>query len=165
MLDSCWGGGQHLHSPQEGGSCSPNFDQGGLHCFLFCIAGPHFCAVNSENDIIVSDFHNHQVKVFDAAGTFKFAFGSNGEGNGQFNAPTGVAVDAKGNILVADWGNSRIQVSTRFIQQKDTSCRASECKRLARKRMEFSAAYRSVQGSFKQKNSLEGPIALNVDSF
>ncbi len=40
-------------------------------------------------------------------------FGSNGEGNGQFNAPTGVAVDVNGNIIVADWGNSRIQVSTR----------------------------------------------------
>ena len=51
------------------------------------------------------------MKVYDAEGTFKFAFGSNGEGNGQFNAPTGVAVDSKGNILVADWGNSRIQVS------------------------------------------------------
>lgn len=38
-------------------------------------------------------------------------FGSNGEGNGQFNAPTGVAVDVNGNIIVADWGNSRIQVS------------------------------------------------------
>ena len=39
-------------------------------------------------------------------------FGSNGEGNGQFNAPTGVAVDVNGNIIVADWGNSRIQVSS-----------------------------------------------------
>lgn len=39
-------------------------------------------------------------------------FGSNGEGNGQFNAPTGVAVDVNGNIIVADWGNSRIQVNT-----------------------------------------------------
>lgn len=39
-----------------------------------------------------------------------FKFGSHGEGNGQFNAPTGVAVDANGNIIVADWGNSRIQV-------------------------------------------------------
>ena len=43
-------------------------------------------------------------------GAFRFCFGSNGEGNGQFNAPTGVAVDRNGNILVADWGNSRIQV-------------------------------------------------------
>jgi tripartite motif-containing protein 2/3 len=48
--------------------------------------------------------------VFDSEGNFLFSFGSNGEGNGQFNAPTGVGVDQHGNILVADWGNSRIQV-------------------------------------------------------
>lgn len=49
-------------------------------------------------------------QVFNTEGEFLLKFGSNGEGNGQFNAPTGVAVDANGNIIVADWGNSRIQV-------------------------------------------------------
>ena len=38
-----------------------------------------------------------------------------GEGNGQFNAPTGVAVDTQDNILVADWGNSRIQVRSAIV--------------------------------------------------
>lgn len=52
------------------------------------------------------------MKVFNTEGEFLLKFGSNGEGNGQFNAPTGVAVDVNGNIIVADWGNSRIQVST-----------------------------------------------------
>lgn len=50
------------------------------------------------------------VQVFSPEGEFLLKFGSNGEGNGQFNAPTGVAVDGNGNIIVADWGNSRIQV-------------------------------------------------------
>ncbi len=50
------------------------------------------------------------LQVYNADGEFLFKFGSHGEGNGQFNAPTGVAVDANGNIIVADWGNSRIQV-------------------------------------------------------
>lgn len=53
-----------------------------------------------------------KTKVFNSEGEFLLKFGSNGEGNGQFNAPTGVAVDVNGNIIVADWGNSRIQVST-----------------------------------------------------
>ena len=48
--------------------------------------------------------------MFNSSGEFQFCFGSNGEGNGQFNAPTGVAVDRQDNILVADWGNSRIQI-------------------------------------------------------
>uniref|UniRef100_A0A7N6C4C8 RING-type E3 ubiquitin transferase n=1 Tax=Anabas testudineus TaxID=64144 RepID=A0A7N6C4C8_ANATE len=53
---------------------------------------------------------NFLSQVYSADGEFLFKFGSHGEGNGQFNAPTGVAVDANGNIIVADWGNSRIQV-------------------------------------------------------
>ena len=43
-----------------------------------------------------------------------FSFGSNGEGNGQFNGPTGLAVDALDNIIVADWGNSRIQIFDQY---------------------------------------------------
>ena len=31
--------------------------------FLIFISGPHFAAVNSNNEIIVTDFHNHSVKV------------------------------------------------------------------------------------------------------
>lgn len=31
--------------------------------FSIFIAGPHFAAVNSNNEIIVTDFHNHSVKV------------------------------------------------------------------------------------------------------
>ena len=43
-------------------------------------------------------------------GQLRFSFGSYGDGNGQFKGPTGVAVDEAGHILVADWGNARIQV-------------------------------------------------------
>ncbi|MCI4386112.1 hypothetical protein PGIGA_G00058460 [Pangasianodon gigas] len=85
---------------------------------------PHFVAVNNKNEIIVTDFHNHSVKVYNADGEFLFKFGSHGEGNGQFNAPTGVAVDGNGNIIVADWGNSRIQVfdsSGSFLSYINTS--------------------------------------------
>ena len=37
-------------------------------------------------------------------------WGSSGSGNGQFNYPLGVAVDASGNVYVADEMNNRIQV-------------------------------------------------------
>jgi len=43
------------------------------------------------------------------------SFGSYGQGNGQFHGPTGVAVDKSGNILVADWGNARIQVGLNIL--------------------------------------------------
>ncbi|KAL1023491.1 hypothetical protein UPYG_G00041440 [Umbra pygmaea] len=92
--------------------------------FAGTLNGPHFAAVNHKNEIIVTDFHNHSVKVFNTEGEFLLKFGSNGEGNGQFNAPTGVAVDVNGNIIVADWGNSRIQVfdgSGSFLSYINTS--------------------------------------------
>ncbi|KAM9769128.1 tripartite motif-containing protein 2 isoform 1-T4 [Menidia menidia] len=92
--------------------------------FAGTLNGPHFAAVNNNNEIIVTDFHNHSVKVFNTEGEFLLKFGSNGEGNGQFNAPTGVAVDINGNIIVADWGNSRIQVfdgSGSFLSYINTS--------------------------------------------
>ncbi|XP_034034179.1 tripartite motif-containing protein 3b isoform X1 [Thalassophryne amazonica] len=97
-------GGRGTSDRQFAEKLSPNFNKSGS------VFSPHFVAVNNKNEIIVTDFHNHSVKVYSADGEFMFKFGSHGEGNGQFNAPTGVAVDANGNIIVADWGNSRIQV-------------------------------------------------------
>jgi DNA-binding beta-propeller fold protein YncE len=40
---------------------------------------------------------------------FELMWGSQGAGNGQFNSPSGVAVDPSGNVYVADYGNHRIQ--------------------------------------------------------
>lgn len=31
---------------------------------LLLIPGPHFVAVNNKNEIVVTDFHNHSVKVW-----------------------------------------------------------------------------------------------------
>lgn len=57
-------------------------------------------------------------QVFSSDGQHLFTFGGNGEAAGQFNAPTGVATDRYDNILVADWGNSRVQVSVRWRLQR-----------------------------------------------
>jgi hypothetical protein len=43
-------------------------------------------------------------------GEFLAIYGSSGGGEGQFQRPTGVAVDSEGFIYVADWGNERVQV-------------------------------------------------------
>lgn len=40
------------------------------------------------------------------------AFGRPGSGPGQFRAPTGIAVDARGRVWVADTGNDRVQAFT-----------------------------------------------------
>ena len=54
--------------------------------------------------------NNHRIQKFTSAGTFLAQWGSFGDGNGQFNFPDGIAVDAAGHVYVADTGNYRIQV-------------------------------------------------------
>jgi DNA-binding beta-propeller fold protein YncE len=41
--------------------------------------------------------------------SFELTWGTSGTGNGEFNNPSGIAVDALGNVYVADDGNNRIQ--------------------------------------------------------
>jgi DNA-binding beta-propeller fold protein YncE len=59
--------------------------------------------------VYVVDAGTPRVHVFSAAGERLFMFGSGGNGNGEFNHPTHIAVDAQGRILVADSLNSRVQ--------------------------------------------------------
>jgi NHL repeat-containing protein len=53
---------------------------------------------------------NARVAKFDKEGHFVKSWGSRGSDNGQFNSLRGIALDAQGNVYVADAGNKRIQV-------------------------------------------------------
>jgi hypothetical protein len=60
--------------------------------------------------VAIADGHNYRVQVFDSEGNYKRQFGTKGEdADGQFDCPSGLASDAHGNLLVADWTN-RLQV-------------------------------------------------------
>jgi len=50
------------------------------------------------------------VQKFSSTGQFLLQWGSPGSGNGQFNDPQGICVDATGHVYVADTFNHRIQV-------------------------------------------------------
>lgn len=62
-----------------------------------------------SNSIIVSDVHNHSVKVFATTGKIMDTIGSDGKDRGQFRAPAAISTDIDGNIYVLDRENRRIQ--------------------------------------------------------
>ena len=53
---------------------------------------------------------NNRVQLFDAAGNYRFYFGSTGSAAGQFKSPGGIAVNATGGFDVVDQGNSRVEL-------------------------------------------------------
>jgi hypothetical protein len=72
-------------------------------------------AWDKDGNIYVADgagngIGNARVAKFDKDGHFIKAWGQRGTEVGQFNALRGIAIDAHGNVYVADAGNQRIQV-------------------------------------------------------
>jgi hypothetical protein len=62
------------------------------------------------NTYISDGYINSRVAKYDKDGNWVKSWGTPGSGPGQFNTPHNIAVDAQGNIYVADRGNRRIQV-------------------------------------------------------
>ena len=62
------------------------------------------------NIFVVDGYTNARVAKFDKTGRFDKSWGATGSEQGQFNIPHSIAVDAQGNVYVADMGNKRIQV-------------------------------------------------------
>jgi DNA-binding beta-propeller fold protein YncE len=84
---------------------------------------PTDVAWDAAGNIYVADgFGNSRIAKFDKNGKFIKSWGSTGLATGQFRTAHGIAVDAEGNVYVADSGNRRIQVfdsdgnfKTRFL--------------------------------------------------
>ena len=62
------------------------------------------------NTYISDGYINSRVAKVDKNGDWIKSWGEPGTGPGQFNTPHSIAVDAQGNVYVADRGNRRIQV-------------------------------------------------------
>lgn len=109
---------------EEGQQVDPNapplalFDRAGPGANRGQFNLPRGIARDAQGNFYVSDTENKRIQKFGSAGEWLLSFGSEGTGNGQFAAispdsvgtgPGGLAVDAAGNIYVADTWNHRIQ--------------------------------------------------------
>jgi tripartite motif-containing protein 71 len=59
--------------------------------------------------VYVADSKNNRIQKFDVNGTFLEAIGKLGKKKGEFDLPTTVELDSKGNFIVNERGNERIQ--------------------------------------------------------
>lgn len=73
---------------------------------------PTSIILDLDGNLLISDTGNNRIMKFDTDGNFLMKFGTLGYGNGNLNAPIGLAVDSSNNIYVSDTGNSRIQKFT-----------------------------------------------------
>ncbi|CAH1781267.1 unnamed protein product, partial [Owenia fusiformis] len=67
-----------------------------------------FIAVTKQDHIIISQSDTNNIRCVDSHGEEVFRYGGCGEN--ALNDPFGVCVDTLGNILVADYGNNRVQL-------------------------------------------------------
>jgi DNA-binding beta-propeller fold protein YncE len=74
---------------------------------------PWGLAVDDDDNLYVADNFNHRIQKFSSAGAFmtKWGIGDSNDASagGRFENPTEVAVDASGNVYVADNNNYRLQ--------------------------------------------------------
>ena len=79
-------------------------------------SSPYGVAVDASGNVIVADFANHRIRkvsplgvVTTLAGSGANAFADGAGAGASFSLPFGVAVDASGNMFVADYGNHRVR--------------------------------------------------------
>ena len=75
---------------------------------------PSDVLVAPDGDIFVADGHdaggNNRIVKLSPEGTFLKAWGTTGDGPGEFRDPHALAMDSRGRLFVGDRGNSRIQI-------------------------------------------------------
>ena len=72
---------------------------------------PDSIAIHHSGDIFVTNFQDHKIEVFDEKGNKKPAIGTQGNANGQFKHPTGVAITGDV-IFVTESTGCRVQKLT-----------------------------------------------------
>ena len=69
---------------------------------------PRAVILNSNNRLIVSDFGNHRIQIFNEDGGWFFTIDGKGTGNSSFIYPWALALDSQGNIHVVENGSIKV---------------------------------------------------------
>lgn len=93
--------GEYCYDPDEEGPLEKG--DGQFHA-------PYDIALDSQNNIYVTDVTSSFVQKFDSNGTFLKKWGGLGISNDQFISSHGIAIDDNDIVYVSDHGNNRIQV-------------------------------------------------------
>jgi DNA-binding beta-propeller fold protein YncE len=74
------------------------------------LAQPTEVAVDSAQNIYVTDTNNHRVVVFDAKGEYIRTIGRPGEGQGEMQHPSGITVDKQNNVYVLSRRQNKVMI-------------------------------------------------------
>jgi hypothetical protein len=103
------------------GNGTNGFDGDGGPAVTAQLNFPFGIAVDTAGTLFIADLFNHRVRKVTSDGVIKTVAGNGSQGysgdggpaaQAQLNRPSGVAVDAAGNIYIADAGNNRIRKVT-----------------------------------------------------
>lgn len=79
--------------------------------FLVRAKKPNDIAVSKMKFVYVVASDEDLIKVYGLYGKFKFSFGGTGSANGEFNFPSGIAInDINNEVIISDFMNKRVQV-------------------------------------------------------
>jgi sugar lactone lactonase YvrE len=99
------------------GTSQADFDGDGGPARAARLRGPMALAVDADGNIYVADADDHRVRKINVDGTITTVAGTGSPGSGnqgdpasqvELNAPSGVAIDAAGTLLISDTANHRI---------------------------------------------------------
>jgi DNA-binding beta-propeller fold protein YncE len=74
---------------------------------------PAGIALDSQENVYVTDEWLNRVSIFDKDGNFLRQWGSPGSGDGEFNGPSGIAIDQQDILYIVDSRNHRVQKFTK----------------------------------------------------
>ena len=72
---------------------------------------PSLFCMDTDGNFIITDKHDHKIKVFSSEGKFLHAIGKQGHGVGMFEHPRGIALTNNLKLAIVSWNNNyRLQI-------------------------------------------------------